>query len=193
MIKAVIFDCFGVLATDGWLSFRDAHFGGKPDLLEEARAHNIRVDRGLMSYDEFIQWLSDTTGETLATVRQVIQGNVPNSELFEYIRDTISPTYQVGLLSNAGANWLDRMFSPWQVALFDGIVLSYEVGAVKPDPIMYETIALRLGVLPEEAVFIDDRIEFVTGAHAIGMQAVQYQSMPQIRTELEAILHARTA
>lgn len=190
MIKAVIFDCFGVLATDGWLPFRDKHFGDKPDLLEEARAQNVRVDSGLMSYDDFIAWLAAATGEPFRDIKRLIEGNVPNEPLFAYIRDTISPSYQVGMLSNAGANWLDTMFAPWQVALFDEVLLSYELGVVKPDPAMYETIALRLGVLPEEAVFIDDRMGFVTGAHAVGMPALQYRDMVQMKAELEAILHA---
>lgn len=190
MIQAVIFDCFGVLATDGWLPFRDKHFGHNPELLEEARAHNVRVDSGLMTYDEFIHWLADTTGEPFADIKRLIEGNVPNEPLFEYIRDIISPAYHVGLLSNAGANWLHTLFEPWQVALFDQAVLSYELGIVKPHPAMYETIAMRLGVLPEEAVFVDDRIEFVTGAQTVGMQAIQYQDMSQMRTELEGILHA---
>ena len=190
MIQAVIFDCFGVLATDGWLPFRDKHFGDKPDLLEEARAHNIRVDSGLMSYDDFIHWLAETTSVPVRDIQHIITGNAPNEPLFEYIRDTISPKYKVGLLSNAGANWLHTMFEPWQVELFDQALLSYEIGAVKPDPIMYETIAIRLGVLPEEAVFVDDRIEFVTGAHAVGMQAVHYKELGQTTAELEMFLHA---
>lgn len=190
MIQAVIFDCFGVLATDGWLPFRDKHFGDKPDLLEEARAHNVRVDSGLMSYDDFILWLADTTKVPFGDIKRLIEGNVPNEPLFEYIRDVISPKFKVGLLSNAGANWLGDMFEPWQIALFDQVVLSYELGAVKPDPIMYETIAMRLGVLPEEAVFVDDRVEFVAGAQQVGMQAIHYRDISQVRTDLEAILGA---
>ncbi len=190
MIKAVIFDCFGVLATDGWLPFRDAHFGDNPDLLEEARARNIQVDSGLMPYHDFVQWLADATNVPAREVKRRIEGNVPNEPLFEYIRDTLSPAYQIGLLSNAGANWLSDLFEPWQIALFNGVVLSYELGVVKPHPAMYETIALRLGVLPEEAVFIDDRPEFVEGARVVGMGGVQYQDTKQLRTDLEAMLRA---
>lgn len=190
MIQAVIFDCFGVLATDGWLPFRDKHFGAKPDLMEEARAHNVWVDSGLMTYDDFIRWLADATDEPFNDIKRLIEGNVPNEPLFAYIRDVVAPSYRVGLLSNAGANWLDTMFEPWQVALFNQVVLSYELGAVKPDAVMYETIALKLGVLPEEAVFVDDRIEFVSGAHAVGMNAIQYKDMEQMRAELEAVLRA---
>lgn len=190
MIQAVIFDCFGVLATDGWLPFRDTHFGDKPDLLEEARAHNVRVDSGLMSYAEFIRWLADTTGVSADDIERIITGNKANTPLFEYIRDAISPSYKVGLLSNAGANWLDDLFEPWQVSLFNETLLSYEIGFVKPNPVMYETIAMRLGVLPEEAVFVDDRIEFVSGAEAVGMHAVHYRSVDQVKNDLEAILRA---
>lgn len=190
MIQAVIFDCFGVLATDGWLPFRDKHFGGNPGLMEEARVHNIRVDSGLMSYDEFIRWLADTTGEPFYDIKRLIEGNVPNVPLFEYIRDMISPSYKVGLLSNAGANWLHDMFEPWQVGLIDQAVLSCDLGVVKPNPVMYETIAARLGVLPEESVFIDDRLEYVTGARATGMRAVHYQGFHQVKADLEVMLNA---
>lgn len=190
MIKAVIFDCFGVLATDGWLPFRDKHFGDKPDLLEEARAHNIRVDSGLMSYKEFTHWIADNSGVPFKEVHKLIVGNVPNEPLFEYIRDELKPGYQIGLLSNAGANWLDDLFEPWQVELFDAAVLSYQIGAVKPNPVTYETVALKLGILPEEAIFIDDRIEFVTGAHTVGMPAIHYKDVNQMRAELKAMLGA---
>lgn len=190
MIKAIIFDCFGVLATDGWLPFRDEHFGNKPELLDEARAHNIRVDSGLMSYHDFILWLAEKTKVEYAVIKKIIEGNVPNEPLFAYIRDELKGRYPLGMLSNAGANWLDTMFEPWQVALFDETVLSYELGVVKPHPLMYETIATRLGVLPEEAVFVDDRIEFVEGARAVGMEAVHYRDFEQVKTELESHLNA---
>ena len=190
MIQAVIFDCFGVLATDGWLPFRALHFGSKPELLEQARAHNIRVDSGLMTYHDFMLWLAKETGVPFATVRKTIEANVANEPLFEYIQDELASKYRIGMLSNAGANWLNDLFEPWQVALFDEAVLSYQVGIVKPNPAIYEITATKLGVLPEEAVFVDDRIEFVEGARATGMKAVHYRSFNQMKTELEALLRA---
>jgi putative hydrolase of the HAD superfamily len=190
VIQAIIFDCFGVLTTDGWLPFRDRYFGDAPDLLEEARANRIRVDTGLMSSDDFLRWLSDKTGATKQDIRRQIEGNVPNEPLFTYIRDILSPKYKIGMLSNAGGNWLDELFEPWQKQLFDEIVLSFEVGVVKPDPLMYETIATRLAVLPSEAIFIDDLSRYIEGAKSVGMQGIQYQNFPQFVTDLEALLHA---
>lgn len=179
-----------MLATDGWLPFRDRHFGGKPELLEEARAQSVRVDSGLMPHADFMRWLADKTGVPQREIRRQIEGNVPNGPLFAYIRDTLAPDYKIGMLSNAGANWLDELFEPWQIELFDEVALSYEVGTVKPDPLMYETITTRLGVLPEEAVFIDDLMRYVEGARAVGMQAVQYRSVEQLKSDLEAMLRA---
>jgi hypothetical protein len=55
MIKAVVFDCFGVLASDGWLPFREKYFGNDPQLFRKATELNKRTDSGLLSYDEFIE------------------------------------------------------------------------------------------------------------------------------------------
>lgn len=188
--KAVIFDCFGVLVTDGWLPFRDQHFGGNPELLEQAAMHNTMVDKGLMSYEDFMQWLVETTGVSPYEVQRQITGNMPNEPLLRYIRDQLAPQYRIGLLSNAGDNWLHDMLEPWQVALFEEAVLSYQLGVTKPDPIMYETIATRLGMLPEECVFIDDQPRYCEGAVVVGMKAIHYQNTAQTITAVEELLHA---
>lgn len=188
MIRAIIFDCFGVLATDGWLPFRDAHFGHDPDLLERAVASNKRVDAGLQSYDDFVQDISRLSGVAERDVRTAIEHNVPNTLLLDYIRDELKPRYQIGFLSNAGANWLDDIFEPWQVALFDEVLLSYQIGAVKPEPIMYETMLARLGVLAEEALFVDDQPRYVEGARDLGIKAIEYKDYAQTKRALEALL-----
>lgn len=191
--KAVIFDCFGVLATDGWLPFRDEHFNDKPDLLEQAIASNKRVDAGLQSYDGFVSEVATLAGVPEATARFHIEHNIPNATLLSYIRDTIAPTYKVGFLSNAGANWLNDIFEPWQVSLFDEVLLSYQIGAIKPDAIMYTTIATRLGVLPEECIFIDDQPRYVQGAIDVGMAAIHYKDNKQLLLELTDVLNARAS
>jgi putative hydrolase of the HAD superfamily len=188
-IKAVIFDCFGVLTRDGWLPFREKYFSDKPDLYEKATTSNHRVNAGLHSYKDFIHELANMAILTEAETRAAIEDNPPNEPLFTYIRDELKPRYKLGFLSNAGANWLDDIFQPWQVALFDEILLSYQIAATKPDPIMYETIAYRLGVMPEECVFIDDQARFCEGARAVGMQAIVYESTDQVTADLEMLLH----
>lgn len=188
-IKAVIFDCFGVLTRDGWLPFREKYFADKPDLYDKATVSNHKVNAGLHSYNDFIHELSVMAGISETETRAAIEDNPPNEPLFAYIRDELKPQYKLGFLSNAGANWLDDIFQPWQVSLFDEILLSYQIAATKPDPIMYETIARKLGVEPEECVFIDDQGRFCEGARAVGMQAIVYESTGQVTADLEMLLH----
>lgn len=57
--------------------------------------------------------------------------------------------------------------------LLDDIVLSTQVGACKPEPVMYQTILSRLPLKPEEWIFVDDRACNLEGAKQQGMNAVQ--------------------
>lgn len=189
-IKAVLFDCFGVLTRDGWLPFRDTHFSHDKDLYEQATISNQKVNAGLHSYDDFIRELADMAGISVEETRRSIENNPPNEALFAYIRDELKSHYKIGMLSNAGANWLDDIFQPWQVALFDEVLLSYQISATKPEPVMYVTIAERLGVEPEECVFIDDQARFCTGARDVGMKAITFESTDQITSDLERLFHA---
>lgn len=185
MVKAVIFDCFGVLVRDGWLPYKERYFGRDPSLMEQARDLNRMVDAGLLSYQDFIKGVADLAGIDEARARSEIEVNPPNAQLFEWIRDDLKPDYKIGLLSNAGANWLDELFEPWQVALFDEVVLSYQVGTTKPDPIMYRAISDRLGVDVENCLFIDDQPYYCEGAKTVGMEAIHYQDNIKLEESLK--------
>jgi HAD superfamily hydrolase (TIGR01509 family) len=174
MIKAVVFDCFGVLVTDGWLPFRDKYFGHDGDLFAQAVALNKSTDSGLIGYSDFIAQVAQLADLTEKETRKEIENNVPDAELFEFIERKLKPKYKIGLLSNAAENWLSELFTPEQVSLFDAVGLSYEIGSVKPAPITYTTIAERLGVDVSECVFVDDHVHYCEGAEVVGMQAVPY-------------------
>jgi HAD superfamily hydrolase (TIGR01509 family) len=188
MIKAIIFDCFGVLTTDGWLPFKRKYFRNNPALEAEATSLNKQVDAGLASYEEFESSIARLASVSLAEAHKAIESNVPDDELFEYIGSELKPNYKIGMLSNAGANWLGRLFLPEQVALFDAVALSYEMGFVKPDPRAYLSIAARLGVEPSECIFVDDQQRYCTAAIEQGMQAILYSSSEQLKDELAPLL-----
>lgn len=189
MVRAIIFDCFGVLASDGWLPFRERHFGGNTELLTEATDFNKQSDAGLIGYDQFIAHMADMTGLTPREVRHQIENNVPDAKLFAYIREQLKPAYKIGFLSNASDNWLNDMFEPDQVALFDAVSLSYETGFIKPHPRAYEIIASKLEVPVEECVFIDDQPRYAEGAKDVGMHAIVYKGFESFATEIERIIN----
>lgn len=61
-----------------------------------------------------------------------------------------------------------------RLAVFDHVTLSYEVRAVKPEPVIYEECLEGLGTAPDKTLFFDDRIENVRGAELLGIRAIQF-------------------
>ena len=69
---------------------------------------------------------------------------------------------------------------------FDGYVLSYEVGVLKPAPGIYREAIARAGCRAEECLFIDDLAVNVEAARKEGMEATQFLSLDQLQEELRA-------
>lgn len=96
------------------------------------------------------------------------------------------------LLSNA-PNLLDpwlrgpaRLRHPF-IGHFRDFVVSGLVGQSKPDAGVYQLICRTGGFQPADAVFIDDVLENVAGARAIGMAAIHHRSAAQTAAELRAL------
>ncbi|HEX4149469.1 MAG TPA: HAD family phosphatase [Pirellulales bacterium] len=91
--------------------------------------------------------------------------------------------YRLGLLSNTSdLHWKyltdDRY---WLIPdAFEQLVLSFEVGLMKPDPQIYRLAAARAGVEPHEVFYVDDLPANVDGALAAGFDAVQYTTTPAL-------------
>ncbi len=188
MIRTIIFDCFGVLTSDGWLPFKRKYFGRGSQLESQVTDLNKQVDAGLSDYDEFITAVALLAAVPRVEAKAAIENNIANEELFTYITDELKPQYKIGLLSNAGANWIDELFKQHQTRLFDAVCLSCETGYVKPHEEAYLAAARSLGALPDECVFVDDQERYCTGARDVGMQAIHYKDYDQFRRELDKLL-----
>ena len=91
-----------------------------------------------------------------------------------------------GLVSNSiGAGRYDRSQFP---EMFDGVVISAEVGMHKPQPEIFRLGAERVGLPPEECVFVDDLRENCEGAEAVGMTAVLHRGADTTIPRLEELL-----
>jgi HAD superfamily hydrolase (TIGR01509 family) len=192
MIKAIIFDCFGVLTSEGWLPFKAERFGDDVGLHQQATELNRQADAGLITHEEFVKSVATLAGIPETELNAALNMNVPNQPLFTYIAEKLKPDYKLGLLSNAATNWLEELFTGKQIELFDAISLSYEEGVPKPHPAAYEKIAGQLGIGLEECVFIDDQERHCRGAREAGMRAILYKDFEQMKSELERILAADT-
>jgi len=186
MIKAVIFDCFGVLTADKWKEF----VGTIPDKLREsARDINHAYDAGFINEEEFISQIKKLTGTSPGEVETIMADDrTKNTKLLNYIA-TLKLRYKIGLLSNIATNWIREEFlTPDEQTLFDEYILSYEVHLTKPDPRIFKIACERLGVEPSEAVLVDDIERYCDAAREFGIQAICYKDFVQTKRELEQIL-----
>lgn len=188
MIRAIIFDCFGVLTSDGWLPFKKKYFGHDESLFDEAGYLNHQAGAGNIPPAELTRKIAGMAGLSPETAEREINKSAANEELFEYIEQKLKPGYRLGILSNASANQLDVLFNPGQLSLFDEVALSFEMGVIKPDERAYTTILKRLKVEAHEAVFVDDQERHCTGAREAGVQAILYENFEQFKRELETLL-----
>ena len=110
-------------------------------------------------------------------------------ELIDYIRHLRS-RYRTALLSNALPNLRNLLTDKWRIDdAFHEIIISAEVGLLKPDPAIYTLTLEKLGIESQEAVFIDDNEQNVAGARQVGMRAIRFRNAAQARTDLEVILN----
>ena len=100
------------------------------------------------------------------------------------------PARLTGILSNSGpgAREAERHWGFEDIT--DDIVYSHEVGLTKPDPAIYVLTAHRLGVEPQEIVFLDDHPPNVAAARAVGWHAVHHVDTPTSIRKIEAIIAA---
>lgn len=188
MIKAVIFDCFGVLVGQGfWAVYRKA--GGDPVADAEFIDHWInRANLGEVTQPEFRQAMADKIGISVDRyVSEYNKDEVPNPPIFEFIKQELKPKYKIGLLSNANVGVIPRRIPPDLLSLFDAVVVSGEVKLLKPDPAIYRLTAERLGVSPQEAVFTDDHDRYLPGATEVGMHTILYTGLDDFKRKLSEI------
>jgi HAD superfamily hydrolase (TIGR01509 family) len=95
--------------------------------------------------------------------------------------------YPLGLLSNTSEWHFEYGIKLTEVfPLFDAVVLSYQVKAMKPVRLMYDTMLLKLAVPAGEVVYIDDLPENVEAAAALGMKTIHYASPAALLGEIKA-------
>ena len=132
-----------------------------------SRVLDLRVD-----YDRFCEIWSSIFTDTL----------VPESLL-----EGLKSRYRLVLLSNTNAIHFEMIRERYSLLRhFDALVLSYEVKAMKPQPAIYRAAIERAGCRAEECFYTDDIAEYVAGARAIGIDAVQFQGAERLADEMRA-------
>jgi len=96
--------------------------------------------------------------------------------------------YKLAVLSNSPPR-LARWLAEWGVRdLFDVVFCSGDEGVIKPNPAAFALTLERLGVAPEEAVFIDDTPGHVEAARALGLHGIHFTTAEALADQLDDLL-----
>lgn len=197
-IRVIFWDFGGVIVRTFDRSGRvrwEQDLGLLPNSLERTvfmGEMGYRASLGEATHKDVWQWVAQQFGldedQRRELARDFFRGDRVDEDLMGYIRG-LKKVYKTGLISNAWPDLRPAMENEWHIAdAFDELIISAEVRLVKPDPRIYHLALERMGVRPDEAVLIDDFIENVEGARAIGMHAIQFESLGQVRADLDALL-----
>ena len=195
-MRGLLVDYGGVLTKDVFASF--ARFCTREGLADDhvtqlfrtdpaARDLLFELELGTIAEPEFEARFGQLLGVAPdGLIARLMADADADTEMMGAVRAARRHGIRTGLISNSwGISRYDRTLL---AELFDGVVISGEVGMRKPSREIYELGAERIGVPAQECVFVDDLAWNLDPAAALGMATVHHVEAKRTLPELERLL-----
>jgi epoxide hydrolase-like predicted phosphatase len=197
-LRAIIFDFGGVLMKTrdyrprhGW----DARLGLSPGSVEQV-VHGSdswrQAQTGQISDAEYWSTVAATLGLKNSDVRQLAadfySGDMLDAQLIHYIRTLRAGGHTIALLSNDSPALADRLDRLGITQFFDPLVISGQIGVMKPDAAAYQAVLERLQRPADHTIFIDDMLANIEAANALGIHAMHYRDGMDLPAALAELL-----
>jgi epoxide hydrolase-like predicted phosphatase len=197
-LKGLLVDFGGVLTTNVFQSFKQfcEAEGLPPDTIKRAFREDPealgllrRLEKGELTHEEFEPLFAERLGieQTEGLVGRLFAGVGPEEDMLDAVRRARSAGVKTGLISNSWGEGLAYDQATLD-ELFDAVVISGDVGLHKPQPEIFKLGAERIGVPPEDCVFVDDLRENCAGAEDVGMTAILHRGPESTLPELKRLL-----
>ena len=150
------------------------HFLDEDQLVPNVESERHLRRKYVLSMNDLMDWQLTTLD--ISRLADDFTDNINRYGLFEDVAPWLmrwKSRYSLGMLSDAMPSLIKFMDQWGLLSLFDATVISTQIGAIKPDPKMYEAILQKLNAEPADCLFVDDRAANLEGAIASGMKAVQ--------------------
>ncbi|MEM5812136.1 MAG: HAD family phosphatase [Candidatus Aenigmatarchaeota archaeon] len=197
MIRAVIFDIGGVVINDDFLSYA-GRFVKKTGMSKEQIYLSVIGSpewklyfKGKISEERVWDAIKkkylqpDVAEEIKRTWWSIL---VPIEGTIELIRK-LKSGYKIYAISNVDREtykYAAKKFAEIY-SLFDGVILSFEVGMAKPEQGIYTLALKKFGLKPEECVYIDNQPENLPPAELLGMRAIRFRGAERLNVELKKL------
>ena len=191
-IESVIFDWGGVLIDNpraGLLRYCADAFGVAEDVYTSVHDSFLgEFHTGAISERMFWHRISAELGRPAPKVRSLWYdafraAYVPRPEAFSLVTSLREKGYKTALLSNTELPAV-RFFHEQDYKMFDVLVFSCVERTAKPDREIYEIALDRLGSEAQQAVLADDSCHCIRGAREAGLNAILFESIDQLKSEL---------
>jgi glucose-1-phosphatase len=193
--KAIVFDLGNVLIPFDnkiFINKLNSIKDGIGDKLYDFYKSNYHIhrdfERGEISESEFVN-------KMLEVLEDIIDPETfcnYYADIFSLNEDVISllpglkKNYKLFLLSNTDSIHEKYGWRKYDFFIhFEKLILSHEIGAVKPAEKIYRAVEKASGFMPEEHIFIDDIIEYVNAAKELGWDAIQFVDYPTLLKDLK--------
>ena len=196
-IKAVFFDLGGVIVRTEFQAPREQlaeRLGLEYEDLSKIvfdSDSGLKASLGEISSEDhwasIIKRLKRPASELAAIRDEFFAGDIVDRILVEYIR-SLRDNYKTGLISNAWGDLRDFIVREKFEDAFDKMIISAEVGAVKPEAKIFQIALEQFGVSPNEAVFVDDFLINVEGCEKVGMRGIHFRDPESALKQLKQLL-----
>ena len=196
-IRAVFFDFGGVIMRTEYQSPRQKlaeRFNMDYDEMDKAVFGSDSARRAsLGEITEAAHWsamlkrFKQPASEMQAFCDNFFGGDVIDHNLVEYIR-SLRGKFHTGLISNAWSGLREFVTQKNLIDLFDTVVISAEIGAVKPSAKIYEVALSQAKVGAGEAVFVDDMPINVEACEKVGMKGILFNDPQESLNRLNQLL-----
>lgn len=196
-LNAVIFDYGLVLSGPAEPAARArllALTGLAPEIFDKHYwKYRLDYDRGTLQGATYWQAIGRDTGLTLtpAQIAALIEQDIllwatVNPVMLDWVTRVQAAGIKTAILSNMGEDLLAHMrrHFGW-LDTFHHLTWSCELDLIKPEAAIYLHTLDQLGVRPEEALFLDDKIENVEGARQVGLHALLFRDPRGLQSDLE--------
>lgn len=194
--RGLLVDYGGVLTSDLFESFRSfcELEGIEPNAVGQrfrtdpsCRQLLIGLETGSLPEEQFESKFAEVLGVNApGLIDRLFAGSRPEQPMLDAVRRARAAGIRTGLVSNS---WGTRRYDRPQLAeLFDGVVISGEIGIRKPAPEIYALGASEIGVEASSCVYVDDLPFNLEPAAELGMATVHHVSSEQTIDELERLL-----
>ena len=192
-IKAIIFDYGGVLSVHGKFHSICIKYAIKLNknplkFIKLVRENWNKAKVNKINSKLFWEKLADSLGEDAEFVRkQTMDYFGFREDVFNLIKK-LKKNYKIALLSNQIEDWLEEVIKEKNFKeVFDVIVTSYQFKIAKPDIRIFKETIKKLGVKPEECIYIDDLKKNRPPVKELGMKFILFKNYSQLKKELKKL------